>query len=174
MKLYHVSDIEIKDPDIRHGRKNADFGQGFYLTPDLEFARKWAISEAVLNEYELNEAGLAIKEFKRDADWFDCIYNNRHLKDGLDADVVMGPIANDTIFDTLGIISSGFLAPEDALKLLLVGPCYIQVAIKSDKARAQLKFIRSCKIEKQESGAKEKEEAEYQEEFAKVMEELDR
>ena len=174
MRLYHVSDIEIKDPDIRHGRKNADFGQGFYLTPDLEFARKWAVGEAVLNEYELEKEGLFIKEFKRDETWFDYIYNNRHLNDVLDADVVMGPIANDTIFDTLGIISSGFLASDDALKLLLVGPCYIQVAIKSDKARAQLKYIKSCKVEKQESGAKEKEEAEYQEEFAKAMEELDR
>jgi len=174
MKLYHVSDIEIKDPDIRRGRKNADFGQGFYLTPDLEFARKWATGDAVLNEYELETEGLFLKEFKIDATWFDYIYNNRHLKDGLEADVVIGPIANDTIFDTLGIISSGFLDPNDALKLLLVGPCYTQVAIKSDKARAQLKFIKSCKVEKQESGAKEKEEAEYQEEFAKAMEELDR
>ncbi|MBR6395659.1 MAG: DUF3990 domain-containing protein [Lachnospiraceae bacterium] len=174
MKLYHVSDIEIKDPDIRHGRKNADFGQGFYLTPDLEFARKWAVGEGVLNEYELETEGLFLKELKRDEAWFDYIYNNRHLKDGLEADVVMGPIANDTIFDTLGVISSGFLAPEEALKLLLVGPCYTQVAIKSDKARCMLKFIRSCKIEKQDNSAKEKEEEEYQEAFARAMEELDR
>ena len=42
MRLYHTSNVEIRLPDIRRGRKNADFGQGFYLTPDLDFARRWA------------------------------------------------------------------------------------------------------------------------------------
>ena len=38
MKLYHAGKEEIREPDIYLGRKNADFGQGFYLTPDREFA----------------------------------------------------------------------------------------------------------------------------------------
>ena len=29
--------------------------------------------------------------------------------------MIIGPIANDTIFDTFGILSSGFLKPEEAL-----------------------------------------------------------
>lgn len=32
MLLYHTGYQEIREPDIHHGRKNADFGQGFYLT----------------------------------------------------------------------------------------------------------------------------------------------
>ena len=36
MILYHTSDREIRKPDIHHGRKNADFGWGFYLTPDRD------------------------------------------------------------------------------------------------------------------------------------------
>ena len=40
MILYHTGYQEIRDPDIRFGRKNADFGQGFYLTRDGEFARR--------------------------------------------------------------------------------------------------------------------------------------
>ena len=39
MILYHTSDREIRIPDIHHGRKNADFGWGFYLTPDKEFMK---------------------------------------------------------------------------------------------------------------------------------------
>ena len=35
--LYHVSNDEVRDPDIRRGRKNADFAQGFYLCRDKEF-----------------------------------------------------------------------------------------------------------------------------------------
>jgi hypothetical protein len=34
MKLYHTGRTEIREPDIGHGRKNADSGPGFYLTPD--------------------------------------------------------------------------------------------------------------------------------------------
>ncbi len=40
--LYHASYVVIEKPDIHFGRKNADFGQGFYLTKDLSFARRWA------------------------------------------------------------------------------------------------------------------------------------
>ena len=38
MILYHTSDREIRNPDIHYGRKNADFGWGFYLTPDRVLA----------------------------------------------------------------------------------------------------------------------------------------
>ena len=57
MKLYHTGREEIREPDIRRGRRNADFGQGFYLTPDREFARRWAGPDAVVNEYELDTDG---------------------------------------------------------------------------------------------------------------------
>ena len=56
--LYHTSDCEIKEPDIHYGRKNADFGQGFYLTPDKDFTYRWAGKNAVVNIYELDESGL--------------------------------------------------------------------------------------------------------------------
>ena len=70
MKLYHTGKTEIRDPDIHYGRKNADFGQGFYLTPDMEFANRWAGREAVLNEYELDEKGLVVHRFERSEEWF--------------------------------------------------------------------------------------------------------
>ena len=54
MILYHTSDREIRNPDIHYGRKNADFGWGFYLTPDREFTYRWARDNAVVNEYELD------------------------------------------------------------------------------------------------------------------------
>ncbi len=39
------------------------------------------------------------------------------VPDTLSADVIIGPIANDTIFETFGIISSGYLTTEQAMKL---------------------------------------------------------
>ena len=40
--LYHGSDIEIKEIDLSQSRINKDFGRGFYLSSDLDQARKFA------------------------------------------------------------------------------------------------------------------------------------
>ena len=170
MILYHTGDREIRDPDIHNGRKNADFGWGFYLTPDREFTYRWARNDAVVNEYELDETGLKIHTFSRNVDWFRYIFHNRRSKDSLSEDVVIGPIANDTIFDTLGVISSGYLKPEDALKLLMIGPEYTQVAIKSEKAAQQLQWIRSERIERLDGATLKAEQDLYQKAFsAEIM-----
>ena len=165
MILYHTSDREIRDPDIHYGRKNADFGWGFYLTPDKDFTYRWAGANAIVNEYELDESGLIIHRFDRDTDWFRYIFNNRRLQDGIEADVIIGPIANDTIFDTLGIISSGFLKPDDAIKLLMIGPEYTQVALKTEKAAGQLRWIGSERIERIAGEDLKTEQDAFQEEF---------
>lgn len=169
MILYHTSGQEIKNPDIHHGRKNADFGWGFYLSPDRDFTYRWARKNSVVSEYELDETGLNIHTFTRNVDWFQYIYNNRRTIDGLTADVVIGPIANDTIFDTLGIMTSGYLKPEDALKLLLIGPEYTQVAIKTEKALKQLRFIKSETVERISEEQLKSEQSSYQEAFAKEL-----
>ena len=172
MKLYHTGNVEIRDPDIYRGRKNADFGQGFYLTPDLEFTYRWAVRDAVVNEYELDEEGLQIHRFDRDEDWFRYIFHNRRGRDDVSADIVIGPIANDTIFDTFGIISSGFLKTEEAMKLLMIGPEYTQVAIKTERAIRQLHWIRSEKIQKLNEAFRRAEQERYAAAFAAVMQEF--
>ena len=60
-----------------------------------------------MNVYELNLEGLEIEHLERDQKWYSYIYRNRRAKDTCDADVVIGPIANDTIYDTMGILTSG-------------------------------------------------------------------
>lgn len=172
MILYHTSDREIVSPDIHHGRKNADFGWGFYLTPDRDFTYRWARKNAIVNIYELDETGLDIHRFSRDISWFQYIINNRKVRDTLAADVIIGPIANDTIFDTLGIMGSGFLNPDDALKLLMIGPEYTQIAIKTEKAAKQLCFIRSEMIEAMNSEQVREEQEIYQKMFAKELESI--
>ena len=182
MRLYHTGYEEIREPDIYHGRKNADFGQGFYMTADEEFASRWARERAgrktIMNTYELELEGLKVHRFERDADWFEYIFNNRsgHTDYLSEADVVVGPIANDTIFDTLGIITSGFLRSDEAIRLLLIGPKYEQTVVKTPRAAANLRWISSREISGEEiakyRGIVEAEEKEYQELFAKVMEHM--
>lgn len=41
--LYHGSHVAVPEPLARAGRKNLDFGRGFYLTSIEEQAKAWAI-----------------------------------------------------------------------------------------------------------------------------------
>ena len=79
--LYHTGFREIREPDVHFGRKNADFGQGFYMTAEKEFASRWATEQkgasAWMNSYEMDLSGLKIYRFERDASWYDYIRNNR-------------------------------------------------------------------------------------------------
>ena len=41
MRVFHSGYDEIRIPDIHRDRINADFGRGFYLSDNGEFAGKW-------------------------------------------------------------------------------------------------------------------------------------
>lgn len=182
IKVFHAGYEVIKEPDVFRGRKNADLGQGFYTTDNREFAYRWAReksgSDTVINTYELELEGLKVKRFERDEEWFRYVFSNRRsLPDELaDTDVVIGPIANDTIYNTLGIMTSGYLTDDEAMKLLCIGPCYEQITLKTKKAAEHLEFISSEILDSADLERNRKiiktEETAYLTEFAKVMEEL--
>ncbi|MCR5311036.1 MAG: DUF3990 domain-containing protein [Lachnospiraceae bacterium] len=174
MILYHTGFEIIKEPDIHHGRKNADFGQGFYLTDDEAFAHRWARErkgeETVVNTYELDTEGLAVKRFKRDESWFEYIYGNRnHKPDPITADVIMGPIANDTIYDTFGVMTSGMLPKEIAMDLLLMGPEYLQITLKTEVAAKNLRWLSSVSLSSEEVREYRKTVISEQEEYQKLF-----
>lgn len=182
MKLYHTGFSEIRRPDISRGRRNADFGPGFYTSPDRSFSCRWARErrgeKTYLNTYELDTEGLNILALERNEEWFDYVYANRRGSDrfGDAYDVIAGPIANDTIYDTFGIITSGFLKKEEALKLLLIGPAYTQTVIKTEKASLRLKWI-SAEIIPPEMIAEYRravaeEEKEYQKQLSGILDEF--
>ena len=179
LTLYHTGFQEIRKPDIHLGRANADFGPGFYLSPDEAFSRRWARSlkgrDTWLNAYRLQTDDLAVKTLKRDEAWFEYIYSNRSGgRDSLAAyDVITGPIANDTLYDTWGITTSGLLKPSDALRILSVGPAYVQTVLKTEKAAARLCFVSARILPEEEiSGCRalvRQEEAAYQSGVAEII-----
>ena len=180
LKLYHTSNIELKNPDVNYGRRNADFGGGFYLSDSREFAQKWSGDrKSIVNEYTLDLTGLRVKHFSLDEEWFEYILNNRAgYPDTLSGiDVVIGPVANDTLYDTYGIITSGLVSKEDSLKLLFVGKRYVQFNIKSEKAANNLKWENAIHLSETDIQAAKsilkKEESEFRESFWKVLKELD-
>ncbi|MBQ9562757.1 MAG: DUF3990 domain-containing protein [Lachnospiraceae bacterium] len=48
LELFHTGYQIIERPDIHAGRTNADFGQGFYLSDDEEFSKRWARERTAL------------------------------------------------------------------------------------------------------------------------------
>ncbi len=145
--LFHTGFLAIPEPDIRIGRRNADFGQGFYTSPDEAFSRRWARSmkgwDTWLNRYALDPSDLKILDLARGRDWFAYISGNRAGRNDpfAEYDIIRGPIANDTIYDTWGITTSGLLTGEQSLHILSAGPQYVQVVLKTDKAAAHLRFL---------------------------------
>lgn len=183
MRLYHTGFETIPEPDISIGRRNADFGQGFYLSDDREFSKRWAKQRkgmtACLNCYELDPEGLNIRHFTRNVEWFGYIFANRSgQKDTLSAyDVIIGPIANDTLYDTWGIITSGLIDRQQALELLSQGPLYEQTVIKTKKALAALRYVETVFLSDDEirkyRETLRREEEQFQEVFLKKLNELD-
>lgn len=179
MKLYHVGFESLPKPDVHHGRPNADFGAGFYLSDDLDFSRRWAKirvdKDTVLNEYSLDDRGLKVKWLTRDQEWFDGIVQSRRFGPDpfLGYDVVIGPIANDTIYDTWGILTSGLVSPDRALAALQLGPEYRQIVLKTEKAVAQLCWMGSVILDKDEVRSYreqvKKEEEAYQKAVASLL-----
>jgi hypothetical protein len=54
----------------------------------------------------------------------------------------------------------------------MIGPEFTQVAIKTEKAASQLKWIRSEKITKLDEAYRRAEQAEYDAAFAEVLQEI--
>ena len=180
--LFHTGYQEIRKCDIHHGRKNADFGQGFYLSDNEEFSKRWAKERngfsVYLNQYEFNTDNLKIKRFIRNEEWFNYIFANRSGQPDNFAgyDVMIGPIANDTIYDTLGITTSGFLTPEQALRIFMIGPVYDQFVIKTEKAVSAMRFLSaemlsSDEIAKYRNSVKQEEKL-FQQKFAELVTEM--
>ncbi len=176
LRLFHTGSQIIDNPDIDYGRRNADFGGGFYLSDSPEFARKWASEKSpVINCYTLDLTGLNVKRFEFGEEWFDYITKSRAgFGDKLsDTDVIIGPIANDTLFDTFGIITSGLISDKDALMLLSVGKRFYQITVKTKKAISQLKWESAENLTADDIAASRKmlkeEEAQFQQAFSEAM-----
>lgn len=84
MELYHGSNIEVAQPLALAGRRNLDFGRGFYTTRHKSQALKWAIlvasrkkrnAQSIVSTYECDEttmlsAGYVYKNFSTyDIEW---------------------------------------------------------------------------------------------------------
>ena len=129
--LYHGTYLPIPAPLAKIGRKNLDFGPGFYLTQIESQARDWATIIAsrkgrdirgVVNVYhfDIEKAQKENVRFKRfdtyDIEWLDYVVACRRGKDVSSMyDAVEGGVANDNVIDTVEDYEKGIITVEQAL-----------------------------------------------------------
>lgn len=131
MIVYHGGTEIVEHPICKFGRRNLDFGQGFYITNIRKQAVDWASQVAdrrklspIINRYRLNrEAILAeahCKVFEAyDKDWLEFIVASRrglHVADNYD--YIEGGIANDRLVDTINLYMAGLMDEDTALRRL--------------------------------------------------------
>ena len=134
MILYHGSNIAIDSIDLNQCRPYKDFGKGFYLTDIKDQAQRMAArtvkmfkGSPVLTSYEFNldnalQSGLKIKIFDSpDKEWAKFVMSNRDLnvpQPAHDYDIVIGPVADDTIARLLRMFTENFIDEEQLLREL--------------------------------------------------------
>lgn len=131
MTLYHGSDVCVENPLAKAGRKNLDFGRGFYLTTLRKQAEAWAsiiatrkskLTSGIVSVYNFDRdkaiaEGIVFKIFEAyDMEWLEYVINCRKGKDVYSAyDVVEGGVANDNVIDTVEDYEKGIITAEQAL-----------------------------------------------------------
>ena len=155
MLVYHGSNIVVEKPEIRKPNRNLDFGIGFYTTMNMKQAQSF--SHIVCNrrggnpiisvyefDYETAQKSLALKTFATaNEEWFDFVCDKRLGKyKGEEYDIIIGPVANDTIYLTFIGYLAGATSREDAFKRLKVRELYNQVVFCTKKSLDYLHFIK--------------------------------
>lgn len=156
MILYHGTNVDFAEIDIRKTQKHKDFGQGFYLTDIKDQAQHMAErkvrmlgGDAVVQEYEFDESALdELNVLVFDApteEWAAFIAKNRDRKANTPQhryDIVVGPIADDGVAYLLGRYQEGTLTLSELSRELEYKKLNKQFYFGTERAIRRLKRIR--------------------------------
>ena len=158
-RLYHGSNVVIEQIDLSRSKRGKDFGQGFYLNLNPDQAKAMAIrTTQFLNEcqptlscFEFDEKeaakeGLNIKIFlDYSVEWAEFVVMNRKNNSEVPAhpyDIVIGPIADDTVGVQIRRYIMGYLSASSLVEeLKFRGDHAIQYFFGTPKAITFLKRI---------------------------------
>jgi hypothetical protein len=157
MILFHGSTQVVKQPNLKYCRKNTDFGKGFYTTTSKEQAEQWCSilqkrnknSSKIVSTFEfddqlLKDNSFIVRDFNGVSEkWLDFIYANRNGYKTEFFDIVLGPVANDSLYATLQIFEQGIITKEQAIERLKTHTLIDQISFHSPKALETLHFLRS-------------------------------
>ncbi len=157
MRLYHGTNCEIDHIDLNKSKVGKDFGCGFYLSAERGQAEEIAnrkleqqgVGVAKVYEYEFDEAllqdgTLSVCRFEDySKEWAEFVLQNRQNRTRCQLhtfDIVIGPIANDTVGFQIRKFTSGIINLEQFVEELryMKGITY-QYFFATEKALKHLK-----------------------------------
>ena len=156
MICYHGSDTIVDMPKILKAKRPLDFGGGFYVTTNKVQAEKWAIKVAYRNNkndkyincYEFDESfaisNLKVLRFdKADEQWLDFICANRSGKEVPQYDIIIGPVADDSVYKVVVKYENGDIDKQMALKQLKTEMLCDQVLFHTEDSLKTLKYVKT-------------------------------
>lgn len=153
MVLYHASNVEVKSPMLIESNRMLDFGPGFYTTTNREQAVRFAKGvvakrggQPMLNIYEFDEGAYSsclVRRFDSPSEaWLDFVAANRTGKyAGERYDLIVGPVANDNVYTTIGLYMQGFISREATINELKVRKLYNQVVFATPKSFRYIRHV---------------------------------
>ena len=166
LTIYHGSEQIVEVPTFGLGRKNNDFGLGFYCTESEELAKEWAVSSirsGFSNRYTLDTEYLNILNLNSPdytiLNWIAVLVEHRlfsiktpvarrakrYLIDNFGVnvnafDLITGYRADDSYFDYAESFLNNGISVEQLARAMRLGKLGEQIVIKSKFAFSRLKY----------------------------------
>ena len=164
--IYHGSRQIVEVPTFGEGRKNNDFGLGFYCTESNDLAKEWAVSslrDGFSNRYTLDTEYLNILNLNSPdytiLNWMAVLVEHRlfsiktpvarrakrYLIENFDVnvnayDLITGYRADDSYFDYTEAFLNNTITVEQLSRAMRLGKLGEQIVIKSRFAFSKLRF----------------------------------
>ena len=160
MILYHGSTVSVEQPRIIKGANMLDFGPGFYTTQSDEQAERWTkvkmrrmqaeLGYVSVYEFDYEDAlrqGLVKMFAHADLEWLEFVVSNRRgsALPG-DADIHIGPVADDTVYAAIQLYENSVLDAQETIKRLKTEVLRDQIVFHTEKALALCRFIEAKEI----------------------------
>ena len=155
MIVYHGSNAIVPEPKLLTPTRFLDFGKGFYTTLSQQQAIIFA--DKVFQRRKVGVPTVSIYEFDKETvfstcsllqfcspneKWLNFVSANRDgTYRGVKYELIYGAVANDDVFTTLSLYTSGQLSKEETLNRLKIKELYNQLVFGSQRALLYLKFI---------------------------------
>ena len=164
--IYHGSDHVIEHPFFHGGKRNNDYGYGFYCTESIEMAKEWGVSleeDGFANAYQIDIGGLKILNLNKECNllnWLTILLQNRrfnldtplakeaygylikHFSVSIeDYDVIIGYRADDSYFSFAQDFISNTISFEQLSVAMRLGNLGEQFVLKSRRSFECLKFL---------------------------------
>ena len=149
MRLYHGSNVEVRNPSLRYGRNKTDFGKGFYMSTEPNHALTLICNYDKSKFYivSVDTTKLNTIEVPADIEWAMLVAYHRgrmetikgtplyekYRKMSENKDLVIGSIANDRMFYVIDNFFIGNItdaALVGSLSALQLGKQYVAVTQK--------------------------------------------